>query len=513
MTAQNENPFSDIALCLSGGGYRAAAFHLGVLYYLNRIGLLEKVTILSTVSGGTLTGLTYARSLKKKSGFDTFYKDFYNFLLKTDLVKLSLKHIGLRSDRELGYNNLITSIAEVYESELFKEDRFEIFWDSEEIHLRELIFNATEFKTGIDFRFQKSDNPNALIGNWNINIPVEEAKKILLADIAAASSCFPGGFEPIAFPHDFKWPGNKIPGSLSEQFEEPLPIMDGGIYDNQGIDAALLAITRTGNKIGSFFISDTDQKKENLFIYPKPKKKSRLTLNIVNLISIAVIFLSSLSGIGLTVKFILQVARRHRMLDASLFYAFPAIVLLFLAFAVFRIRRKIAKEVFARIPKVKLASWDYFKKLTIDQIIDMAELRITSLSALASSVFMKRIRGLVFEHVYKDDNYKDKRLSNLIYELNGEKKYNALFLYPSPEMISVTKYAAGMPTTLWFENESDQRKLIACGQYTICYNIIDFIIRIYGTDPNGYPDSIKGIYNILIEDWEKFKNNPMILIG
>ena len=30
-----------IALCLSGGGYRAAAFHLGVLSYFNKISLFD----------------------------------------------------------------------------------------------------------------------------------------------------------------------------------------------------------------------------------------------------------------------------------------------------------------------------------------------------------------------------------------------------------------------------------------------------------------------------------------
>jgi|GEM_PF-5732100 hypothetical protein len=59
--------------------------------------------------------------------------DFYSFLSNTDLVKMSLKRIGAPSERELGYNNLITSITEVYESELFKDDRFGIFRDSKDI--------------------------------------------------------------------------------------------------------------------------------------------------------------------------------------------------------------------------------------------------------------------------------------------------------------------------------------------------------------------------------------------
>ena len=45
-----------IGVCMSGGGYRAAAFHLGTLSYLYDAGLGDKVTQISTVSGGTFTG-------------------------------------------------------------------------------------------------------------------------------------------------------------------------------------------------------------------------------------------------------------------------------------------------------------------------------------------------------------------------------------------------------------------------------------------------------------------------
>ena len=49
-----------IALALSGGGTRAAVFHLGVLKRLAESSLLENVTDISTVSGGSIiTGLIY----------------------------------------------------------------------------------------------------------------------------------------------------------------------------------------------------------------------------------------------------------------------------------------------------------------------------------------------------------------------------------------------------------------------------------------------------------------------
>jgi NTE family protein len=50
-----------IGVALSGGGVRAAVFHLGVLLRLAADGLLERVTFLSTVSGGSMgVGLAYS---------------------------------------------------------------------------------------------------------------------------------------------------------------------------------------------------------------------------------------------------------------------------------------------------------------------------------------------------------------------------------------------------------------------------------------------------------------------
>lgn len=64
-------PEEGIALCLSGGGYRAMLFHLGALIRLNEIGLLKRLNRVSSVSGGSITaarlGLQW-RSLKFSAG-------------------------------------------------------------------------------------------------------------------------------------------------------------------------------------------------------------------------------------------------------------------------------------------------------------------------------------------------------------------------------------------------------------------------------------------------------------
>src|SRR5439155_14387789 len=55
---------SGTALCLSGGGYRAALFHLGALRRLNELGLLSKVTTICSVSGGSILAAHLAQRLR-----------------------------------------------------------------------------------------------------------------------------------------------------------------------------------------------------------------------------------------------------------------------------------------------------------------------------------------------------------------------------------------------------------------------------------------------------------------
>lgn len=54
-----------LGLALSGGGFRAALFHIGVLARLAELDLLKHVQVLSTVSGGSIVGAMYYLKLKQ----------------------------------------------------------------------------------------------------------------------------------------------------------------------------------------------------------------------------------------------------------------------------------------------------------------------------------------------------------------------------------------------------------------------------------------------------------------
>src|SRR5215213_2148158 len=283
-------PFDEIALALSGGGYRAAAFHLGTLDMLHRLDLLQSVHVLSTVSGGTLTGLKYALSTTQGTPFEKFYDEFYSFLRSTNVIRQGLAAIQPppRSPFSGQMPSLIRSAAEAYTSpNMLGNKTFDTILNDQSSHLREASFNATEFRTGNYFRFQKSASPDAVIGNGNLKVKREVAEMIRLADIAAASSCFPSAFEPLRFPDDFLWPTklDEIRRSLGDKFKNCVPLMDGGIYDNQGVDSIVRAYSRGKDRVVLLISSDTRQRVSSLFEFSSSARLGWLTINTLTVLS------------------------------------------------------------------------------------------------------------------------------------------------------------------------------------------------------------------------------------
>ena len=204
-------PFKSIALSLSGGGFRAASFSLGIMSYLDRIGLLENVEFISSASGGTFASTLYGVYRSQGRPFSECYKFLLGKMQGEDLLKKVL--IKLNDDSQwdppnIGKRrNLINAFSKVYDEELFSGETFEIFWNQQPAKKLEVCFNSTEFYRGLSFRFQTDGDSSSFehVGNPYVYFDKNEPtyKKIKLADMLAASSCFPAGFEPIVFPDDF----------------------------------------------------------------------------------------------------------------------------------------------------------------------------------------------------------------------------------------------------------------------------------------------------------------------
>ncbi len=510
-----------IGLALSGGGYRAAAFHLGAVAYLDRIGFLPAVRVVSTVSGGTFTGAALALARIDGRPFLDFFHDFYGKLLDVDLIRLGLGHLaGPAPAIPSRRHSLIISMAQIYAKTFFQGPdgepyRFGKFLDPAAVAKIEVIFNATDFRHGHAFRFQNREDGK--IGNFFLSVDRKAAEKIRLADIVAASSCFPGGFEPIAFPDDFSWPEDRVPAEIEavRKFDRPVALMDGGVYDNQGTESLLVADRLDSRELDLFIISDVSQRVADFYPFPKTGSLGGLTLGTLNLLARLLSLTCALTAAIVAVG----VWREWTGDGFSGWDVFRLLIPFLMAtatsFALWVGRRELVKE-FNRIPNVGEAAWRELKRLRLGHLRNMALLRISSLMAMASAIFMHRVRDLGYALIYKDRKYEGRRISNLIYHLQKGSRFffanRADVPDPSPETLEVIAAANAMPTTLWFDDSRQAPNLVAAGQITLCYNLMKFITRGWGPDPAAFPPEVRALWDRLLQDWTTLQIDPHSLL-
>ena len=85
------NDGKKIGLALSGGGYRAAAYHIGALRALHKLGILDNVDVISSVSGGSIIAAYYALYDGSYNGFEeAFSKKIRKGVLHLAVTNLTL---------------------------------------------------------------------------------------------------------------------------------------------------------------------------------------------------------------------------------------------------------------------------------------------------------------------------------------------------------------------------------------------------------------------------------------
>jgi predicted acylesterase/phospholipase RssA len=514
-----EPPLGPLAVSLSGGGYRAAAFHLGTLRFLNRADLLRDVVGLSTVSGGTICGMAWVVSALDGKPFTEFYTEFSSYLRQTNVIQQALE--GLTGDRDHGsseWASLIRSASDVYaRPELFGDRRFAEVLGSDTLQLEEAIFNSTEFHTALDFRFRRSKDERALLGNVNYRLPKEVAQHIRLADIVAASSCFPGGFEPLVFPQHFHWtqqyPLDAALNDLGTEYQNGLPLMDGGIYDNQGVDSLLLAFKESS--ACTLLISDVSAQNNLMYQEPaNPTSRGWITLNGVSWIGWGLFALALAAALVLAWHGTEEARVSDWTWQDYFLYIVPGVFSVAVAGALVWTRRRL-RDVNRMLEKtMDVQAWPSFRKLTVPEFVQMITLRATSLIALTSSIFMDRVRGLVFRQAYSDPDFKGRRVSNLIYSLTRDEA--KLFtehpwLKPKPHLVSLAQQAEGMPTTLWFTEDKQFYTLEAAGETTTCFVLLRHIVkhRAGQYETPGLP--LHDLYTRLRKEWDVFQRDAVWL--
>jgi hypothetical protein len=157
----NEGLEEITGLALSGGGFRAALFHLGSLWRLNELGYLPKLDRISSVSGGSITsGLLAVRwgQLGFANDIATQLPDQIVRPLRDFCARL-VDGPAVGEGALLPWRDVSEVIERVYRTHLFGPATLQDLPERPRF-----IFNSTNFMTGVDFRPGPVDI--AIQGQW-----------------------------------------------------------------------------------------------------------------------------------------------------------------------------------------------------------------------------------------------------------------------------------------------------------------------------------------------------------
>jgi NTE family protein len=260
-----------LGLALSGGGFRAALFHIGVLARLAESDLLRYVSVISTVSGGAIIGAFYylkVKQLLEGSREDALAPsvDAYRQLVReVEQEFLSALQVNLRIMAFADRLQNARMLASEYSSSQRFADLFDTYFfqpisgnsrtaltdlpikaaaDSDLV-VPTLILNATALNTGHLFQltgsFVGESSVSSVVGGTStmpllprlaMDDPSLTAQQrarlhqLSLGQAVAASCCVPGLFEPFSLAGLYR---------DEEGGEVEVRLVDGGVFDNQGL--------------------------------------------------------------------------------------------------------------------------------------------------------------------------------------------------------------------------------------------------------------------------------------
>ena len=219
-----------LSLCLSGGGFRATFFHLGLIALLRTAGLLSNVTHICAVSGGSILAAHLVQNWARYNGsWDQFERaareviefgqiDLRGRIVRRWLLGAIVSWIPL-VNRYLQRTRLL---ERYYTKRLYRRETLKSL-DADDAP--NLYILSTSMTTGNLCAFNKS--------GMSIDSPdhAQELRSGLLplGLAVAASSAFPPLFPPLRITRD------QLDVSASEFPYEHDYLTDGGVFDNLGI--------------------------------------------------------------------------------------------------------------------------------------------------------------------------------------------------------------------------------------------------------------------------------------
>lgn len=225
-----------LGLALSGGGFRATLYHLGVLRCLRDAGVLPKITHITTVSGGSILGahlvLNWDRYCGTEEEFDEAAKEIFRFVqldVRNRIVRrfpFAAALNRIRSILLLGPRRQWTRaglLESYYERFLYGDTPLSKLPKRPRLHIL-----STNLSEGCLCSFNQAGLlvQRRAAGRRDRFERVEMGLATVPMAVAA-SSCFPGFFPPLELTG---WDVGADVGEFVRQ-----SFTDGGVYDNLGL--------------------------------------------------------------------------------------------------------------------------------------------------------------------------------------------------------------------------------------------------------------------------------------
>ena len=232
MPFDSEGIDDSIALCMSGGGYRAALYHVGSIMRLNEVGLLKQIGRISSVSGGSITSGVLATRWPSlvfdAAGICTNLNEQFTLPIRS-FCSNTLDGWAIAKGAVSPFRTAADYVMESCRDNLGLGVPLKSLTDEGP----RFVFNSTNLMTGSTFRFSKKYCGDYRLGLINTS-PFDVATAV------GCSSAFPPVLSPVELKVDPTLFERTVGADLFDKvsFKENLSLADGGVYDNLGLETA-----------------------------------------------------------------------------------------------------------------------------------------------------------------------------------------------------------------------------------------------------------------------------------
>jgi len=214
------------SICLSGGGYRAMLFHTGALWRLHQTGLLNKIGIFSSVSGGSIANGWLALKWAELSAPDANFEQVYVAGMR-EIANTTIDFWAVLGG--IWNGSIAARVAAAYDRVLFNGRTLQQLPIAPEF-----IFDSSNLQSGALWRFTRE-----YMGDYKIGYVGKP--DIPLSVAVGASSAFPPILSPVILnpPVDSYRPKTPAAAFRDPAYRSRVVLSDGGVYDNLGLEPVI----------------------------------------------------------------------------------------------------------------------------------------------------------------------------------------------------------------------------------------------------------------------------------